>query len=290
MGMLPEKILLATDGSEDATRATEAASDLASKSGAELHVVHVWHDVRGFAHDFVRRELKRQGQEVLDQQVAKVGAAGCEVVEAHLRRGRTSNEVIALAGEIGAGLMIVGSRGMGTVQRILMGSQSEEIVHHAQIPVLVVRGAEPYWPPKRIVIGEDFSDDAGKAGELAAAIGGLYGAGGLLLYSHPDLPEVPPGEARSTATNLMDMRERDEQMLDDRAGRLEKPLGSSPEVRLSGGYPARVLLEASLELQPSLLVVGSRGLAGMARTRLGSVSTKVVTAAPGPVLVYPHVD
>ena len=290
MGMLPEKILLATDGSEDATRATEAASDLASKSGAELHVVHVWHDVRGFAHDFVRRELKRQGQEVLDQQVEKVGAAGCEVVEAHLRRGRTSNEVIALAGEIGAGLMIVGSRGMGTVQRILMGSQSEEIVHHAQIPVLVVRGAEPYWPPKRIVIGEDFSDDAGKAGELAAAIGGLYGAGGLLLYSHPDLPEVPPGEARSTATNLMDMRERDEQMLDDRAGSLEKLLGSSPEVRLSGGYPARVLLEASLEVQPSLLVVGSRGLAGMARTRLGSVSTKVVTAAPGPVLVYPHID
>ena len=290
MGMLPEKILLATDGSEDATRATEAASDLASKSGAELHVVHVWHDVRGFAHDFVRRELKRQGQEVLDQQVEKVAAAGCEVVEAHLRRGRTSNEVIALAGEIGAGLMIVGSRGMGTVQRILMGSQSEEIVHHAQIPVLVVRGAEPYWPPKRIVIGEDFSDDAGKAGELAAAIGGLYGAGGLLLYSHPDLPEVPPGEARSTATNLMDMRERDEQMLDDRAGRLEKLLGSSPEVRLSGGYPARVLLEASLEVQPSLLVVGSRGLAGMARTRLGSVSTKVVTAAPGPVLVYPHID
>jgi nucleotide-binding universal stress UspA family protein len=88
----------------------------------------------------------------------------------------------------------------------------------------------------------------------------------------------------------MDMRERDEQMLDDRAGRLEKLLGSNPEVRLSGGYPARVLLEASLEVQPSLLVVGSRGLAGMARTRLGSVSTKVVTAAPGPVLVYPHID
>jgi nucleotide-binding universal stress UspA family protein len=290
MGMLPEKILLATDGSEDATRATHVATDLASKSGSELHVVHVWHDVRGFAHDFVRRELKRQGREVLDEQVETVEAAGGEVAEAHLRKGRTSNEVIAIAGEIGAGLLIVGSRGMGTVQRILMGSQSEEIVHHAQIPVLVVRGPEPYWPPQQIVIGEDFSDDARKAGELAAAIGGLYRAGGLLLYSHPDLPEVPPGEARSTASNLIDMRERDEQMLDDRASSLEKLLGSSPEVRLSGGYPARVLLEASLEVQPSLLVVGSRGLAGMAHTRLGSVSTKVVTAAPGPVLVYPHVD
>ena len=62
MSVLPERILLPTDGSEDAIRATEAASDLAKESGAELHVVHIWHDVRGFAHDFVKRELKRQGQ------------------------------------------------------------------------------------------------------------------------------------------------------------------------------------------------------------------------------------
>jgi len=60
MGVLPERILLATDGSEDAERATMAALDLAGRSGAELHVVHVWHDVRGFAREFVKRELKRR--------------------------------------------------------------------------------------------------------------------------------------------------------------------------------------------------------------------------------------
>jgi nucleotide-binding universal stress UspA family protein len=290
MGVLPERILLATDGSEDAARATEAAWDLASRGGAELHVIHVWHDVLGFAHDFVKGELKRQGQEVLDGQVEKLRSAGGEVAKAHLRGGRTSNEVLALGGELGAGLLVVGSRGLGTVQRILMGSQSEEIVHHAQVPVLVLRSAGDSWPPARIVIGEDFSDDAGRAGELAAAIGNLYGAGGLLVYSHPDLPEVPPGEARSAVRNLVDMRERDEKMLDDRARGLEQFLGSKPEVRLSGGYPASVLLEAAQEVRPSLVAVGSRGRAGIARTRLGSVSTKVVTAAHGPVLVYPHVD
>ncbi|HEY6581886.1 MAG TPA: universal stress protein, partial [Rubrobacter sp.] len=121
MGVLPERILLATDGSEDATRATEAAWDLASRGGAELHVIHVWHDVRGFAHDFVKGELKRQGQEVLDGQVEKLRSAGGEVAKAHLRGGRTSNEVLALGGELGAGLLVVGSRGLGTVQRILMG-------------------------------------------------------------------------------------------------------------------------------------------------------------------------
>jgi nucleotide-binding universal stress UspA family protein len=290
MSVLPERILLPTDGSKDAVRAAEAASDLAKRCGAELHVVHVWHDVRGFAHDFVKRELRRQGQEILDEQVKKIRASGVEVTKAYLRKGRTSNEVIALSKEIDADLLVVGSRGLGTVRRILMGSQSEEIVHHAQVPVLVLTGAEDFWPPARIVVGEDFSDDARKAGELAAAIGKLYGAEGLLVYSHPDLPEVPPGEARSAVQNLTEMRERDESMLEDRAGDLENMLGSRPEIRISGGYPANVLLEASQEVQPSLVAVGSRGLAGLIRTRLGSVSTKVVTAARGPVLVYPHVD
>jgi nucleotide-binding universal stress UspA family protein len=288
MGVLPERILLATDGSEGAASATEAASDLAGKSGAELHVVHVWHDVRGFAHDFVKRELRHRGQEVLDGEVEKIRAAGGEVAEAHLRGGRTSNQVMALGDEIGAGLLVVGSRGLGTVQRILMGSQSEEIVHHAQVPVLVL--GEDFWPPERVVVGEDLSDDARRAGELAAAIGSLYGAGGLLVYSHPDLPEVPPGEVRSAVGNLVDMHERGEKMLDDRASELEALLGSRPEVRLSGDYPAKVLLDASQEARPSLVAVGSRGRAGITRTRLGSVSTKVVTAAHGPVLVYPHVD
>ena len=290
MSVHPERILLPTDGSEDSIRAAEAAADLAKKSGAELHVVHVWHDVRGFAHDFVKRELRRQGQEILDEQVEKIRASGGEVTKAYLRRGRTSNEVIALCKEIDAGLLVVGSRGLGTVRRILMGSQSEEIVHHAQVPVLVLTGAENFWPPARIVVGEDFSDDARKAGELAASIGKFYDAKGLLVYSHPDLPEVPPEEARSAVQHLTEMRERDKSMLEDRAGDLEKILGNRPEIKISGGYPANVLLEASQEVQPSLVAVGSRGLAGLIRTRLGSVSTKVVTAARGPVLVYPHVD
>ena len=290
MSAFPERILLATDGSEDAVRATEAASDLAQRSGAELHVVHVWHDVPGFAHDFVKRELKKQGQEILDEQVEKIRAAGVEITQAHLRGGRTSNEVIKLTKEIDAGLLIVGSRGLGTVQRILMGSQSEEIVHHAQVPVLVLRAAEGLWPPKRIVVGEDFSDDARKAGDLAASIGRLYDSEGLLLYSHPDLPEVPPGETRSAVREMVDMRDRDERMLHERAAELETVLGSRPEVRVADGYPANVLLEASQEEWPSLVVVGSRGLAGIMRTRLGSVSTKVVTASRGPVLVCPHVE
>src|ERR671921_3046538 len=119
MSVFPTKILLATDGSEDAAQATGAAADLASKSSSELHVVHVWHDVPGpYRHGFVKRELRRQGQEILDEQVQKIESAGTVVTQAHLRGGRTSDEVIGLSEELGVGLLVVGSRGLGTVRHL----------------------------------------------------------------------------------------------------------------------------------------------------------------------------
>jgi nucleotide-binding universal stress UspA family protein len=223
--------------------------------------------------------------------VQKIESAGTVVTQAHLRGGRTSDEVIDLSEELGVGLLVVGSRGLGTVRRILMGSHSEEIVHHAHVPVLVVRRGHSAWPPSRVVIGEDFSDHAKKAGELAANIAGLYGSQVTLVYSHPDLPEVPPGDARDAAVQeLGGIRERDEERLERRADELKEVAGSLPEVRVSDDYPASVILQATQETPPPLVAVGSRGLAGLTRTRLGSVSTKVVTAAMGPVLVVPHAE
>src|SRR5215210_695407 len=269
MSVFPTKILLATDGSEDAAQATEAATDLATKSSSELHVVHVWHDVPSpYAHKFVRGELKRQGQEILAEQVRKIDEAGGTVTQAHLRAGRTSDEVIKLSEELGVGLLVVGSRGMGTVQRILIGSHSEEIVHRARVPVLVVRRGESAWPPERVIIGEDFSDDAREAGELAASIGALYGSQALLVYAHPDLPEVPPGETReSAAEEPRGARDQDEGRVEGRADELGEILRSRPELRVSDGYPAAVLLRAAQqEMPPPLIAVGSRGIAGIRRT------------------------
>jgi nucleotide-binding universal stress UspA family protein len=293
MSVFPTRILLATNGSEDVARATEAAVDLSTKSGSELHLVHVWHDVPGpYAHKFVRGELRRQGQEILDEQVQKIEASGGTVAKAHLRGGRTSDEIVALSDELGVGLLVVGSRGLGTMRRILMGSHSEEIVHHAHVPVLVVKRGESAWPPARLIVGEDFSEDAKRAAEIAASIGALYGSQLLLLYANPDLPEAPPGEEPSSAIGeSSEMRVREEGTLQNRADELDGILGSRPEVRLSGGSPAPVILEeAQRESPPALIAVGSRGLAGLTRTRLGSVSTKVVTTAPGPVLLCPHID
>jgi nucleotide-binding universal stress UspA family protein len=283
---LPNRILLATDGSEDATVATLAAIDIASRGGSELHVVHVWHDVPSpYAHSYVKRELMRQGREILDEQVNKIEDAGVEVARAHLREGRISDEVISLSEELDVDLLVVGSRGQGRIARILMGSHSEDIVHRAHLPVLVLRHGA-VWPPTRLVIGDDYSEDAKEAARLAAGLGSLFGIReAVLVHTYPPLlEEVSEAGVADYAT-----RRQAEKDLEARIAELEVVLGYRPRTKLVAGEAAIAVLEAAREGDGSpLLAVGSRGLGTVGRARLGSTSTKVVRAAPGPVLVRPH--
>lgn len=142
--IFPTKILLATDGSEDSVRAAEMAVDLSRKTGSELHVVHVGIDYFLFAHDYISpvqyERLKKERRETLDQQVRSIEEAGGTVAETHLRMGRKIDaEIVELAEELEAGLIVVGSRGAGRIARSLLGSVSDSIVRHAHCPVLVVR-------------------------------------------------------------------------------------------------------------------------------------------------------
>jgi nucleotide-binding universal stress UspA family protein len=61
------------------------------------------------------------------------------VKETHLREGRADKEIVEVAEEIGAGLIVMGSRGHGRLRRSLLGSVSESVVRHAHCPVTIVR-------------------------------------------------------------------------------------------------------------------------------------------------------
>jgi nucleotide-binding universal stress UspA family protein len=62
------------------------------------------------------------------------------VAQTYLGTGRPDEEIVELAEEIGAGMVVVGSRSLGGVRRALMGSVSQSVVRHAHCPALVVRG------------------------------------------------------------------------------------------------------------------------------------------------------
>jgi nucleotide-binding universal stress UspA family protein len=72
--------------------------------------------------------------------VRKVEEAGGTVAGAHLRtEERRDQAIVHLADELGAGLIVMGSRGLGGIRRALMGSVSDSVVRHAHCPVMVVR-------------------------------------------------------------------------------------------------------------------------------------------------------
>jgi nucleotide-binding universal stress UspA family protein len=146
MSIFPTKILLATDGSEEASLAARTAVDLADKTGSDLHVAFVLrtqdtpdYHIMGFNIEEPPEEIKQMGQRLLDEQVRWVEEAGGTVAGAHFRITRPDQGILAVGEDIGAGLIVLGSRGLGGVKRALMGSVSDSVVRHAHCPVLVVR-------------------------------------------------------------------------------------------------------------------------------------------------------
>ena len=302
MEQFPTKILLATDGSECSESAGRVAVDLANRSEADLDVVHAFEFVppREYAGVALRlrspAESARQGQRLLDEQVGRIGEMGGEVADARLRMGSPAEQILCEAEEADADLVVVGRRGLGGVKRLLMGSVSEGVVQHARCPVLVVCGDRDAWPPARVVIADDSSEDARRAGELAAGIGSLFGAEGVLVQVYPRVlrssQEMSTLEARIVDHALREA----ESELRSRAEELAPVLGSTPDVKLLvdvaaegvDGVALAIIEEAAGLGFPSLISVGSRGLGALQRARVGSVSTKVVRAAEGTVLIYPH--
>ena len=149
MSIFPTKIMLATDGSREAWLASKAAIELAKKTDSELHVVLVSptlsapeYDAMGLAIEEPREEIKREGRRRLDEQVKHLREAGGTVTRAHFRMGRPAESIITVAGEIGAGLILMGSRGLGGLSRALIGSVAASVVRHAHCAVLIVREEE----------------------------------------------------------------------------------------------------------------------------------------------------
>lgn len=289
---IPRTILLATDGSPDARLAARAAADLALRGPAALHVVHAWEPFAGYA------GMMPMATPVLDEDAARALLGGevdelrthhVTVAGVHLRMGTASRQVLATASEVGAGLIVMGSRGLGPVRRTMLGSVSEDVVHHALVPVLVMRGPATAWPPRRIVVGDDATPDAIAVLPLAGEIAGLYGAHMTLVHALPHLQETLRDPEALTRTVVDDILEFAQGELEDHVSTLTDDVVRRTVPRVAVGDPAESLLDAAAE-DPghTMIVVGTRGLGPIGRLRFGSVSTHVLRHARGPVLVGAH--
>jgi nucleotide-binding universal stress UspA family protein len=158
MGLFPTRILLATDGSEEAELAALRAVDLAERTDSGLHVVHVGvvpifleSDPGTCGYDGkLYEQIEEESRELLRKLSWRMKVAGGIVAGTHLRIGAVDLEIVGLAKELGADLIVMGCRGHRGIRRVIEGSISDAVIRHAPCPVLVVRSHEntqdPKWP------------------------------------------------------------------------------------------------------------------------------------------------
>jgi nucleotide-binding universal stress UspA family protein len=140
-----KKIVCAFDGSDHAMKAAQAASELAQKFGGTLSLVYVVEpyappvDLPGISFvDWVEPHRKAARRLVTDAADALAKDTGIRP-EAEVRVGAAAQEITAFAEDAQADLLVIGSRGLGTVKRLLLGSVADRVVHLSTVPVLVVR-------------------------------------------------------------------------------------------------------------------------------------------------------
>lgn len=137
-------ILVATDGSAPAAAALACAVELARDLDEPLLVVSVWHELRGdfglplhlLVPDLV--DVEREGATKVATEAAEEARAAGVKAEPLVRRGEPAATILAVARERTPRLIVVGSHGWGGVERLLFGSVTSGVLHHAPCPVLVV--------------------------------------------------------------------------------------------------------------------------------------------------------
>jgi nucleotide-binding universal stress UspA family protein len=298
--VFPTRILLATDGSQDAARAARMALTLSEKLDSELHVVHVGIVPGAYdpaesevldpeSYERMREIAKRQAREKLDEEVGKIREADGEVAGAHAPIGRPDAEIAHLAKEIGAGLVVVGSRGLGPLTRAVIGSVSESVVRHTHCPVLVVRGyGDEDYLPGRILLAFDGSKEASAAARTAVEI--ASGTGSELHVLHVlqlerYMPYHPGPEAWEWEANLARAKRRARSWVDEQAKRMVTEGVEVSGTHVAVGRPDHEIVASGEELDASLVVMGSRGLSRLDKALMGSVSDSVVRHARCRVLV-----
>lgn len=137
------RLLVATDGSENAQRATFHALDLARQYRAELHAVYVIETRTEYDNaivdpEVVRQNLREEGEQALTD-IEHQSDAGVSVVTA-VREGVPHEELLTYIEDQGIDLVVMGSKGRSAFKTILLGSTTEALLRADQVPVLVVSG------------------------------------------------------------------------------------------------------------------------------------------------------
>jgi nucleotide-binding universal stress UspA family protein len=274
------RILLATDGSEDAEAAVDATIALGRLSSSMVRVVHIWNLEVHHRHGHWDVEDRSEARSLVNATVDRLRSAGLlaepEIVRADGKHVATS--ITTVAREFSADLVVLGSRGLSDWQSLFQHSVSHQVLSVLDCPVLVVRGTPvgDARPMRRILLAVAGGEDVAPAVRAAAAAAAastvmvvhvaqaIFGPQGFAYVENED-------EIQTTmATTIKLLREA----------------GIEAEGLVAHSGPvAKTIAEIATTWNAGLIVVSSSRMGDLAGALLGSVSHDLLHVSDRPVLI-----
>lgn len=292
------KIVWATDGSAGSEGALPYLNGLFNRREHQIVVTAVapapmvsaarpdpsmllWHLVPGY-----RDRVSKEVTDLVVRQVALLAKSRAEVTSA-VRLGSAPSEIILLAREEQADLIITGARGHTAASEILLGSVSQQVATNADRSVLVVRGRKR---PARVLLASDGSPDAEAGLALLTSLVPPKAAEVVVTsVVEPAMPplDAPPDWVPDSLQELDRWRRTSARKTAQAAVRQLQRAGWAASTHIATGHPGNAILKAAQELAVDLVVIGARGIHSpdeLARG-MGGIPRQVLERAPCSVLI-----
>jgi nucleotide-binding universal stress UspA family protein len=292
------RVLLAIDGSAPAAQAIDLAAGVRWPDGTTIRVAQAvatgaelfggpWPALALVQSEELEAELRAEADTTVRQAAARLARAGL-TVETAVLTGRPGTAIVDAARTLNADLVVLGSRGHGTIESMLLGSVSAEVIDHSPTPVLVAR-ASGFG---RVVLAWDGSSCAARAADLVRTWP-IFAGTSVRAVSVSDVGVAwRTGFAEFENVDLMPLyteaveasRRQHEKLARELAAQLVAA-GRSAEADVREGDAAAEILAAAKEADADLIVIGTHGRTGLERLLLGSVARNVLHHAACSVLV-----
>ncbi|WP_256298666.1 universal stress protein [Haloarchaeobius salinus] len=273
-----ERLLIAVDGSDCATRAARAGVAMAATYGATVDAVTAVHD-----------ELDEDDAGRVLEDVESIAEEAGVTVTSHVVHGRPARSVVSLADEIDADAVVVGRHGRSGFRERLLGSVTERVLRRTERPVLTVpTGDGPVDDYTDVLLPTDGSEAAAAAGAPATDLAGTYDATlhvlGVVDVVRESGPFSAGGVDQAYIDRLLDAeREGVDALADDCADLAGDDL---PIERATvTGTPSKAIVEYVEDEGVDLVVMSSSGESSLAGQLLGSTTDRVLRTIDEPVLV-----
>ena len=288
------RILCPVDFSEFSRHALDCAIGIARWYGAEVTALHVVPPITAAAPPtgeglypplvFSEEDLQQFRHE-LD---AFAGLPAVPALDTRVSQGNATSEIVRLAKELPADLLVMGTHGRSGFERLMLGSVTEKVLRKSPCPVLTVPPRAPAVVPvnglfSRVICAVDFSPASLRALALAQSLAGEAAAGLCVLHVLEPVSvfaPVPAAEAKAgaTAERCREARHRIDELIGDDA----RAFTDVADV-IVAGKAYQEILRVALEQRADLIVIGAHG-GPRGLPAFGSTTNHVVRQATCPVL------